>query len=183
MPAPIRWYIGVQIDVEITMTAPSEPPNLHMSCPRCGLVVPVRASFLRLRRCPRCLATARISVPMFMAAPDGSEAVDAIALGGLAIGIQYGPDELVLALRGELDLASAPALQGQLDRARRHGIPRVLVDLTGLEFLDATGLQVLLYAHRRLQEAGHELRLRRGPKAVQKLFALTHTAAVFRFVD
>ena len=165
------------------MTAPKETADLHMSCPRCGLVVPLRAAFLRLSRCPRCMATARISVPMFLAREDGSEAVDAIALGGLAIRVQRGPDELLLALRGELDLASAPALQRQLDLARRRGIENVLVDLRELEFLDAVGLQVLLYAHRRFLEGGHELRLRRGPKAVHRLFELTHTVAIFRFVD
>ncbi|HEY5428298.1 MAG TPA: STAS domain-containing protein [Solirubrobacteraceae bacterium] len=165
------------------MTASRDVANLHMSCPRCGLTVPLRASFLRLSRCPRCLATARVSVPMFVSERDGSAAADAVALGGLAIGVQPGPDEVVLALRGELDLASAPALERELDVAWRRGVGTVLVDLSELEFLDAAGLQVLLHGHRRFRERGHELRLRRGPRAVHKLFELTDAVGTFRFVD
>ncbi|MEA2300016.1 MAG: hypothetical protein QOD61_1694 [Solirubrobacteraceae bacterium] len=36
----------------------------YMNCPRCGLGVRLRASFLTLEHCPRCLAWARLSVPM-----------------------------------------------------------------------------------------------------------------------
>jgi hypothetical protein len=36
----------------------------YMNCPRCGLSVRLRADYLTLERCPRCLAKAGISVPM-----------------------------------------------------------------------------------------------------------------------
>lgn len=89
----------------------------------------------------------------------------------------------MLALRGELDLASGPALQQQLDAAEADGSGRVLVDLGGLQFMDSTGLQILLGADRRQRGKGQSLMLRRGPRAIQRLFELTQTATVFRFED
>lgn len=36
----------------------------HMSCPRCGLRVRLRAAFLAVEHCPRCLARSRKAVAM-----------------------------------------------------------------------------------------------------------------------
>jgi hypothetical protein len=36
----------------------------YMNCSRCGLSVQLRASYLLLERCPRCLARTGVSVPM-----------------------------------------------------------------------------------------------------------------------
>lgn len=149
----------------------------YMSCPRCGLTVRLRASFLTLRRCPRCVAIRRVSVPMVMSPAPGSQA------GGLVIKSERDQAGLVLALYGELDLASAPRLDQRLRDAQTSGAGRVMVDLRGLEFFDSAGLHVLLDAHQRLRDGGQALHLRRGPKAVQRMFELTHTMATFRFED
>ncbi len=42
----------------------SEPTMSQMKCSRCGLSVRLRAAYLALERCPRCLAREGISVPM-----------------------------------------------------------------------------------------------------------------------
>jgi anti-sigma B factor antagonist len=88
----------------------------------------------------------------------------------------------VLALIGELDLASAPQLEHELAKAQAPGT-RIIIDLSGLEFIDSSGLHMLLSANRRFEQNGHELVLRRGPRAVQRLFELTHTQEQFRFDD
>ncbi len=152
-----------------------------MSCPRCGLVIPLRAPFLTLSRCPRCLAKARISVPMLILEHARGDEREEVSLGELVIRTKREQEVWVLALHGQLDLASAPALQQQLDAARAVGVRRVVVDLSGLEFLDSTGLQVLLYAQRRLASNRQALSLRRGSRAIQRVFELTHTEGVFPF--
>ena len=59
---------------------------------------------------------------------------------------------MVLTLAGELDLASSPALEEELGKL---GDPEFLiVDMRGLEFIDSTGLSVLVKAHQGAQEAG-----------------------------
>ncbi len=38
----------------------------YMNCPRCGLTIGLRAPFLTLERCPRCLARAGAAIPMYI---------------------------------------------------------------------------------------------------------------------
>jgi anti-sigma B factor antagonist len=89
----------------------------------------------------------------------------------------------VLTLSGELDLASAPQLQRAFDRAEASGSRHVVVDLSGLEFIDSSGLRLLVAAHRRSRENGHRLSLLRGPRAVHHVFELTQTESLFEFDD
>ncbi len=102
---------------------------------------------------------------------------------GLVITPKHAAETVVLALAGDLDIASAPLLERHLDDAATAGNARVVVDLSDVEFLDSTGLRLLLTARERLQERGQELRLRRGRPAVRRLFESTHTAELFRFED
>jgi anti-anti-sigma factor len=88
-----------------------------------------------------------------------------------------------LKLRGELDLASSPFLEGELEEVEGSGCRRLVIDLSGLEFMDSSGLHVLLAALRRSLTNGHELSLRRGPRGVHRIFDLTQTASAFRFED
>jgi len=79
----------------------------------------------------------------------------------------------VLTLTGELDLASAPTLEDELGKALTGAGGRVVVDLRELEFIDSTGLSVLVKAHQRAQERDSEFAVVRGGAQVQRLLALT----------
>jgi anti-anti-sigma factor len=78
---------------------------------------------------------------------------------------------MVLTLTGELDLASSPALEEELGKLRDPEF--LIVDLRGLEFIDSTGLSVLVKAHQGAQEAGRGFGLVKGGAQVQRLLALT----------
>jgi anti-sigma B factor antagonist len=52
----------------------------------------------------------------------------------------------ILAVAGELDIATAPELCARLDASRTVRRPRMLVDLTDVDFCDSTGLRALLGA-------------------------------------
>jgi anti-anti-sigma factor len=77
-----------------------------------------------------------------------------------------------LTLEGELDLASAPILEAELDRLACHPAGLVIVDLRRLSFMDVAGLRVLLTARQAALERGRRLAFVRGPRAVQRLFSL-----------
>ncbi len=79
---------------------------------------------------------------------------------------------VVLALSGELDLATAPELDRQLRNAGQTHPGRLLVDLRGLEFMDGIGLGSIIRAQRSAAASGHTLALRRGAGQVQRLFDL-----------
>ena len=53
----------------------------------------------------------------------------------------------IIAVSGELDLASSPALQEELDRLASSDAELLIIDLRELDFMDSTGLSVLVRAH------------------------------------
>ncbi len=89
----------------------------------------------------------------------------------------------VLTLFGELDLASSPALEQELERVA--GARLIVVDLRELEFLDSTGLSVFVRAHRRAQAGGTEFAVvtGRGGGQVQRLLGLTGLQDRVRVAD
>jgi anti-sigma B factor antagonist len=58
----------------------------------------------------------------------------------------------VIRVRGELDLSTAPRLCGTVERVA--GNRRVMIDLSGLEFCDSTGLRALVGATREIEING-----------------------------
>lgn len=78
-----------------------------------------------------------------------------------------------IVLVGRLDGRSAADVREALHAGLAAGRPRVVVDLAGVELLDATGLGVLVGAHRRAQMCGTELILRDASRRVARLLALT----------
>jgi len=89
----------------------------------------------------------------------------------------------VIAVSGELDLASGPVLEKELAQAIQGNGDQVIVDLRGLEFMDSSGLSILVRAHGAAQDAGRRFVLIRGPKQVQRLLSLTGVAQRLEFAD
>ncbi len=79
----------------------------------------------------------------------------------------------MLAVAGELDLASSPTLEQALEAVKPSASGFLILDLSQLEFMDSTGLSVLVTAHRRAQEAGWRFALVKGSPQVQRLLSLT----------
>ena len=55
-----------------------------------------------------------------------------------------------IAVRGELDLSTAPELEGPLDEAVASGDAAVLIDLSECEFIDSTGIALIVRAWQQL---------------------------------
>jgi anti-sigma B factor antagonist len=89
----------------------------------------------------------------------------------------------VVAVSGELDLASSPALQEELDRVAASDARMLIIDLRELDFMDSTGLSVLVRAHQRAEEQGRELAMVRGPQQVQRLLTLTGVSDRLTVID
>ncbi len=79
----------------------------------------------------------------------------------------------VLAVSGELDLAAASSLEEELGQALESGSEVIVVDLADLDFIDSTGLSVLVRAHQRAQETGLQLGLVNPGAQVERLLSLT----------
>lgn len=84
---------------------------------------------------------------------------------------------------GELDLATAPQLDASLREAHERGFRRLVVDLRGLEFMDSTGLTLLIRWTLEARNDGIEFAVVPGDSRIRRLFELTQLNAHFTFVD
>jgi anti-sigma B factor antagonist len=89
----------------------------------------------------------------------------------------------VVAASGELDLRTSPELEERLDRVWRAGAELVILDLRQIEFMDSTGLRVLLAAHQRAQETSRRFALVRGADQVERVLTLTGVRDLLTVVD
>jgi anti-sigma B factor antagonist len=94
-----------------------------------------------------------------------------------------GDQAVVIGVTGELDLASSPALEQELEAGVATQAEVVIVDLRRLEFMDSTGLSVLVRAHQRATENGQRFGVVRGPQQVQRLLSLTGVADRITLAD
>lgn len=81
--------------------------------------------------------------------------------------------ECVVTVSGELDLAAASSLEAELDRILGSGATRIVLDLSDLDFIDSTGLSVLVRAQQRAHESDRELGLINPGQQVERLLSLT----------
>ncbi len=97
------------------------------------------------------------------------------------IELRNAPDRVVLCLHGELDLASAPLLQQEIESAGADA-GMIVLDLKELQFIDSTGLRIVLAANERSQERGQEFALTRGSQQVQRLLSITGVGEHLRII-
>jgi len=74
---------------------------------------------------------------------------------------------------GELDLHTAPALQTELDTVIEARPRLLVVDLSGVEFMDSTGLSVIVSTVAALRATAGELRVVSASDRITKVFTLT----------
>lgn len=97
-------------------------------------------------------------------APDGDGS-------GLEIDEVRRDDRLVLVVSGEIDTATSPDLGSRLSEVPADA--SVTLDLSGVSFVDSSGLSVLIAAHQRQRSRGGRLSLSSLNEVVARLFAVT----------
>jgi len=91
---------------------------------------------------------------------------------------------VVMSVQGEIDLYTVPRLQRALASVLAANDPvRLVVDMSGVDFCDSTGVNVLLAAHRQAREAGGDLELAAPRPAVRKILQVTGLEAVFTVIE
>jgi anti-sigma B factor antagonist len=89
-----------------------------------------------------------------------------------------GDSRVVVGLRGELDVAVAVRIVAQLSVVAARE-PDIIVDLTGLEFIDSSGLAALVRVREQARRAGGDLLLAAPQRQVLRLLSLTRLIDVF----
>ena len=91
--------------------------------------------------------------------------------------------QVLLHLKGDLDLYTAPAFDDALVAVEGEKWPTIVLDLRELQFLDSMALRLIMRTQARAQQDGRRLLLVRGPKAVSRVFELSGLAEHLEFVD
>jgi anti-sigma B factor antagonist len=96
----------------------------------------------------------------------------------LTLTVHPDSDCVILTVGGEVDLATAPQLRAKLTDLVDNGAGSVVVDLTPVAFMDATGLEALLAGRRRARARGRSIRLVCPEGQVLRVLRLTGIATV-----
>lgn len=89
----------------------------------------------------------------------------------------------VLAVTGELDVATAPQLRQEAVRLTTLGQSRIVIDLSGVDFLDSTGLGVIVGVLKRVRTHGGDLAVAGAEDHVRKVFDITRISDVVSMYD
>ena len=89
----------------------------------------------------------------------------------------------VLEVAGEVDVATAPRLRQQLVETASSGRDTLIVDLSDVEFLDSTGLGVLVSGLKRFRTLGGDLVVVGTRPRILKVFEITGLTTVFGMYD
>jgi anti-sigma B factor antagonist len=89
-----------------------------------------------------------------------------------------GDGHVVVALRGELDIADAVSVAAALAAVAARDL-EIIVDLAGLEFIDSSGVAALARGRKHARHAGGDLVLAAPQRQVLRVLTLTRLIEVF----
>jgi anti-sigma B factor antagonist len=112
-----------------------------------------------------------------------ADAFDAGGLVDLSLSTRSEGDRTIVEVGGEIDVYTAPRLREQLVDLVADGKYHLVVDMERVDFLDSTGLGVLVGALKRVRNNGGELALVCTAPRIRKVFEVTGLTKVFSLYD
>jgi anti-anti-sigma factor len=82
-------------------------------------------------------------------------------------------ESVTAVVSGEIDIESREVLEQAIDRLEQGPVVDLVIDLSGVTFVDSQGVSLLVHLHRVLQEAGASLTLVQPSPAVRNILELT----------
>jgi anti-sigma B factor antagonist len=89
--------------------------------------------------------------------------------------VEIAPDRERVTVRagGEIDLSTAPAIEGPLLELLDRGFKQVVLDLQGVRFMDSSGIRVLINAHQHAEALGASLSILVGTSRIRQTLELS----------
>ncbi len=101
----------------------------------------------------------------------------------LSVGVSHSGSWTILSVHGEIDMATCPQLRQEIVAQITAGHTHLVIDLGGVEFIDSTGLGVLIGGLKRTRSQGGDLRVSRVGERLEKMFELTGLGDVLAVVE
>jgi anti-sigma B factor antagonist len=92
-------------------------------------------------------------------------------------------EAVLVTARGDLDLAATEPAEQELALAERGSPELIVLDLAGVDFIDSSGLRVLLMAAERAGEAEHRFVVARASGQVSKVLEMTGSDALLELAS
>lgn len=115
--------------------------------------------------------------------PEQSRAERIIELGQLTLRSQRDGATHTITLTGEMDLSNAGDVERELLHAEATDAETILMDLAGLDFMDSTGIRLLIAADARSRADSCRLRLTRPPARVFRVLCIAGVDNLLPFAD
>jgi anti-sigma B factor antagonist len=107
-----------------------------------------------------------------------------VPLRGLGIEVRVEGESTVLALEGELDIASSPDLTDAVSKLAAEEVDRLVIDMTAVEFIDSTGIRALIETYQAWGKDQDRFQILPSPApAVTRVLALTGIEAQLPFAE
>lgn len=108
---------------------------------------------------------------------------EADSIRGFEVAVNSEAGSTVVSISGELDIATADRLTKAFDGLSVERGGRLAVDLSSVEFMDSTGLRLLITANRTAGEVGYEFAVVTGSSPAKRVFELTKMDDHIKVVD
>jgi len=105
------------------------------------------------------------------------------ALGGLKMHSERRGDVHTIALSGELDLVTHRDVERELRLVEETDAAAIVLDLSGVSFIDSSGIRMLLLARARTRDDGARLNFRRPPARVFEVLQVCGIDRILPFVE
>ena len=93
---------------------------------------------------------------------------------------ELGDGRALLRVEGRLNLVTAPELRTAVERAVAAGTARAVIDLSGVTFIDSSGLGMVIAGLKHARQAGGELRIAAAGEQVRMVLELTKLNRILR---
>jgi anti-sigma B factor antagonist len=140
---------------------------LRLRCLACGLTVPYKGSAGDF--CPRCLVREERAVALI---PVSDRPSRGATMGNLRIHASAQGERHTIVPSGELDVSSAPMLEEAIADACSAGAKELVLEMSGIEFMDSTGLRAILHGKDLCEKHGCQYRLTPAQRPVEQTLTM-----------
>jgi len=92
-------------------------------------------------------------------------------------------DKIIFTLDGEINISTSPQLRKAFNATIEDGLKKVLVDFSGVSYIDSSGLATFIEILQRLKKAGGRLHLSNMNEKVKNVFEITKLIKLFNIYD